>query len=75
MDWNACLQAHNVKRVLHGAPPLVWDAELAQHAKAWADYLASTEKFEHAQNTGEGENLYWGSDSHVKTCSDAVESW
>ena len=70
---NECLEAHNYRRAQHGAPALVWDATLAQHAQAWADHLAATNKFEHAQNTGEGENLFKSSgDASYK---DAVEAW
>ena len=77
MDANACLKAHNDKRALHGAPALVWDATLAQHAQKWADYLAATRTFDHEQNTGEGENLYKATSSGkaVGSCSDAVNAW
>ena len=74
LEENTCLEAHNNKRALHGASPLVWDATLAQHAQAWADHLVATGTFDHAQNTGEGENLY-AVGSSVGSCSDAVEAW
>ncbi|KAL9981246.1 hypothetical protein ACROYT_G009921 [Oculina patagonica] len=74
-----CLRAHNAKRALHqSTPPLNWDVRLAQHAQAWADHLARTGKFDHAQGTGEGENLYmsWGSgSSDAESCSSATGSW
>lgn len=73
MNINACLRAHNTRRAQHGASALRWDATLAQHAQAWADHLAATNRFDHAQNTGEGENLFKsGGDA---SCSDAVEAW
>lgn len=77
MDQNACLRAHNAKRALHGASPLVWDAKLAQEAQAWANHLADIERMEHAQGTGEGENLYeiWISNKQDATCPDAVQAW
>ncbi|KAJ7377240.1 hypothetical protein OS493_030051 [Desmophyllum pertusum] len=77
VDEAACLQAHNGKRALHeGTSPLVWDATLAQHAKEWADHLASTGTFDHDSDRGdEGENLYKATASAVKSCADAVEAW
>lgn len=75
MDPDACLQAHNEKRALHGAPALVWDNKLAQDAKNWEDHLASTGRLVHAKNIAEGENLYSGSSGFVTSCSDAVKSW
>ncbi|KAL9981257.1 hypothetical protein ACROYT_G009934 [Oculina patagonica] len=39
---NACLRAHNERRALHGASPLVWDDALVQSAQVWADHLAAT---------------------------------
>jgi len=70
---NACLKVHNYWRAQHGAPALVWDATLAQHAQAWANRLAATNTFEHAKNTGEGENLFKsGGDASYK---EAVDAW
>ena len=74
-EKDACLQAHNDKRALHGAAPLVWNSTLAQHAQEWAEYLRSNNSFEHAQNINEGENLYWRAGQVQATCGDAVESW
>ena len=64
----SCLQAHNAKRELHRASPLSWDETLAQDAKEWAERLASLGKMEHADDTEEGENLYWYKSSQVRTC-------
>ncbi|KAJ7382012.1 hypothetical protein OS493_037714 [Desmophyllum pertusum] len=76
VDEVACLQAHNDKRTLHEwTSQLVWDATLAQHAKEWADHLASIGTLQHATGTGEGENLYKATASAVKSCADAVEGW
>jgi len=71
----ACLKAHNDKRALHGSPPLVWNATLAQHALTWADHLAGLGRLEHEQNIDEGENLFKSSGPNPTTCVDAVESW
>ncbi|XP_078362793.1 Golgi-associated plant pathogenesis-related protein 1-like isoform X2 [Oculina patagonica] len=77
VDQNACLRAHNAKRAQHGASPLVWDAGLAKEAQDWADHLADIERMEHAQGTGEGENLYeiWITNKQDATCPDAVQAW
>jgi len=75
VEINTCLQAHNAKRSLHGAAPLVWDATLARHAKEWAEVLVRWGEMEHARDTGEGENLYWYKGSKVATCVEAVKSW
>lgn len=76
MDEDDCLQAHNEKRALHqNTPDLVWDANLAQQAKDWADTLAYWRNLTHAGVTGQGENLYWGTGRSAKTCREAVQSW
>jgi hypothetical protein len=72
-DWDApfdarILAAHNSERALLGLEPLAWDPALAQDAQVWADYLASSGRFEHSpsdQGRGdaadpEGENLWAG---------------
>lgn len=57
------LAAHNAERAALGIPPLKWNAELVQSAHAWAGYLATTGRFEHAperHRDPEGENLWAG---------------
>lgn len=57
------LSVHNGERGRIGQRPLVWDARLAQDAKAWADTLAARGRFEHAPpalRAGQGENLWRG---------------
>ena len=57
------LDMHNRERARIGQPTLVWDARLAQHAKAWANALAARGDFEHsppALRVNEGENLWRG---------------
>lgn len=78
VDAAACLAAHNAKRALHqNTDPLTWSDTLAQHAKAWADFMAENGTFAHDPNRkDEGENLYMSySSSGVSSCADAVESW
>lgn len=78
MDEYACLRAHNAKRALHAdTSPLVWDAKLAQDARAWADHLVRLGKLEHSSVAGQGENLYasWSTAPTAATCKQAVEAW
>jgi YVTN family beta-propeller protein len=56
-DINEILNAHNNYRKAVGAPPLIWDNQLAASAQKWADHLAGIKKLEHS---GPGENLAWG---------------
>lgn len=78
VDEYACLRAHNAKRALHAdTSPLVWDAKLAQDARAWADHLVRLGKLEHSSVAGQGENLYasWSTAPTAATCKQAVEAW
>lgn len=64
-DFNArLLAAHNVERAAAGVPPLQWNDQLAANARAWADQLAATGRFEHSpddpHSPPEGENLWAG---------------
>jgi len=75
------LDAHNVERAEVGAPPAVWDKDVAAYAQAYADHLAQTGKFEHMprdqrKSLDQGENLYWGSrpDREYQVRS-STESW
>ena len=73
---NACLKAHNERRALHGASPLVWDDTLVEHAQVWADYLAATGKIHHDPNRdGEGENIAWFKGYKTADCEDALVGW
>lgn len=57
------LAAQNAERVRLGLKPLVWSAKLSEHAKKWAQTLATSDMFEHAPvgaDGGEGENLWTG---------------
>ena len=55
------LIAHNLERDRVGVPRLMWSAKLSAQAQAWADQLARSNRFEHAQDrSGAGENLWMG---------------
>lgn len=54
------LAAHNRERALIGAPPLIWDADLAAHAAFYGPALASLRHLVHSPREGrpgERENL------------------
>ncbi|MFL6726861.1 MAG: CAP domain-containing protein [Sphingomicrobium sp.] len=54
------LAAHNRERILVGAPPLQWDADLAAHAASYGPVLASLKHLVHSPRDGrpgERENL------------------
>lgn len=70
----ACLDAHNAKRAIHGSPPLEWDFTLEMNADEWANQLAVTRQLENdPSNMNEGENLF--KSASESACVDAVESW
>ena len=57
------LASHNRERLDLGLEPLSWNPALAQSARQWADYLASTGRFEHApdnHDAPQGENIWAG---------------
>lgn len=71
------LAAHNAERVRLGLKPLVWSAQLSEHAKKWAQTLAVSDMFEHAPvgaDGGEGENLWTGTRGDY-TPEEMVASW
>src|SRR3954462_10282409 len=49
------LAAHNRERALVGAPPLLWDAELAAHAASYGLVLASIRRLVHSPREGRPE--------------------
>ena len=73
------LYAHNVARRKHeNTNDLVWDAELARYAQAYANVLANTGKFEHSNELGalrQNENLYYGIANGAKKFADAAFAW
>ncbi|GFH22992.1 SCP domain-containing protein, partial [Haematococcus lacustris] len=56
---------------MHKAPPLAWDSQLARAAQQWADKLASTCTFRHANSISEGENLGKG----FQSWGDCIFAW
>jgi Cysteine-rich secretory protein family len=58
------LVTHNSARKTFGSAPLVWSDALAARAKAYAEIIARTRRFEHDPQTGrrprDGENLFSG---------------
>lgn len=58
------LDGHNAARSAVGVPPLVWDESLAGAAAGYAQHLAETRRFAHAQQPQgpgfQGENLWTG---------------
>lgn len=71
------LEAHNQEREILGLPPLNWDPALAESAQYWADYLASTGRFEHAPENPlapEGENLWAGTKGYFAPEA-MVDAW
>ena len=81
-NWSATfeqriLAAHNKERTDLGLHPLSWDPMLAQSAQHWADYLASSGRFEHApedRNDPEGENLWAGTKGYYAPEA-MVDAW
>jgi uncharacterized protein YkwD len=64
-DFNArLLAAHNAERARIGVAELEWDSTLAADARAWADELAASGRFEHSPDEAgkplQGENLWAG---------------
>ncbi|MBI0473874.1 serine protease [Sphingomonas sp. MA1305] len=61
---SAMLDGHNVARAAVGVPPLTWSESLTASARSYAQDLARTGRFEHAeqpQGPGrQGENLWTG---------------
>lgn len=58
------LALHNRERAAFGAPPLVWDAQLAAAAAGYGPALARRGRLAHsppASRPGQGENLWMGS--------------
>jgi uncharacterized protein YkwD len=70
------LQAHNNYRMALKEPPLVWSADLAKDALAWAQHLAAINKMDHDMSARgkEGENLFVGT-ANSFSYTDMVEMW
>jgi Cysteine-rich secretory protein family len=71
------LEAHNKTRMDLGLEPLGWNSSLAQSAQKWADYLASSGRFEHAPEnpySPEGENIWAGTKGYYPPEA-SVDAW
>lgn len=71
------LAVQNAERARLKLKPLVWSAKLADHARKWAQTLATSDMFEHSPvgaDGGEGENLWTGTRDDYTT-SEMVGAW
>ena len=50
-------EAHNKYRTSHNATKLKLNADLCKTAQLWAEHIASTNNFEHSNNTYMGQSL------------------
>lgn len=76
-DQDKALEVQNSARSDVSESALTWDDTLAANALAWAQQLAksgATGNLTHSSGTGEGENLYWQSDSGTPY-TNAANSW
>ena len=66
---------HNQYRsdINKGIAALKWSNDLASGAQQWADYLSSSNKFEHSGNANTGENIWMGSPGASPTSM--VQAW
>ena len=80
VQWDTLLHTarHNKLRALHqNTPSLEMSEELNWGAQAWADHLANTQTFAHADSAdrpNQGENLYTAWTSQLLT-GDALKQW
>ncbi|XP_015769678.1 PREDICTED: protein PRY2-like [Acropora digitifera] len=74
---NGCLKAHNDKRAIHNANPLIWNGTLTAHAQVWANQIAATGVVEHDITIQgiEGENIAWFKGQDDSDCIDSVTVW
>lgn len=67
----AFMRVHNQARAEVGAPPLKWSQDLADHARQWAEQLASEggNRIRHRPQNRHGENLAWGTSMDGETAA------
>uniref|UniRef100_A0A7M5X626 SCP domain-containing protein n=2 Tax=Clytia hemisphaerica TaxID=252671 RepID=A0A7M5X626_9CNID len=74
-----CFERHNMYRFRHTDNLLSWDHMLQNSAQLYAEQLAQTEEFEHSEQPGIGENLYFAFNSGGVTregsCNRALDLW
>lgn len=71
------LMAQNRERADLDIAPLRWDADLADDAQSWANHLAATGEFHHADGyvrAGAGENL-WAGTRGAYAAEEMVDAW
>ncbi|XP_033877142.3 uncharacterized protein LOC117412703 isoform X1 [Acipenser ruthenus] len=70
------LEAHNMYRQQHGAPPLRLSAQLSREAQKWASQLLSMRALQHS-DTDHGENIWCRTSSVIMPVSgkEVVEAW
>lgn len=71
---NRLVATHNAERARVGTKPLAWSDSLAKDAAIWAAEMARTDSFEHAKQSGQGENLWMGTKSSFRA-EEMVEAW
>ncbi|WP_308461502.1 CAP domain-containing protein [Sphingomonas citricola] len=54
------ISRHNAARAALGVAPLQWDDALVADARRYAEQMALSGRFAHAEQHGEGENLFTG---------------
>lgn len=74
------LEEHNLRRRRHNVPDLQYDTDLARTSGEWCRHLATTDTWEHSDQTnaveGYGENLYYSFGMPVsKVPAKAVKVW
>eukprot|EP00931_Biecheleriopsis_adriatica_P122731 TRINITY_DN97750_c0_g1_i1.p1 TRINITY_DN97750_c0_g1~~TRINITY_DN97750_c0_g1_i1.p1 ORF type:complete len:205 (-),score=44.11 TRINITY_DN97750_c0_g1_i1:70-627(-) len=77
IDIQTALDVHNTFRAKHGAPPLVWDNRLAEHALAAAQvcFAEDTMRHNNHEEFNEGQNIYTSWDSGQDGSKVAVAGW
>ena len=74
----AMLAGHNEARARLGLPPLTWNDNLAADARAYAEEMARTGRFEHSPqprgNPNQGENLWTGT-SRAYSYREMIGHW
>ncbi|PIO75170.1 SCP-like protein [Teladorsagia circumcincta] len=73
-----CLDAHNDLRQRYGVTPLIWSAELADMAHAWAVKLSDRGRMLYPELPGIGENILLtdaNDHTHLPTGAEVVTRW
>ena len=68
------LAVHNRERAQVGAPPLVWNDDLAAASAQWAQHLVDLSALQHSHGNDYGENLWMGSAGQY-SYTDMAQGW